>query len=219
MAARVLLLITLLFSPAMLLCAIPQQASTTVQQESAVSAVSDSSKQPGKQAPAAAKTDDKVQKDAKSPQKIHVRLGTVSFGLGYSYFSGPYYYPYRLLGFYPYGLAYPALFCDPLWCAPASLLSPVYSASLAYAGDKGEVKLTADPKAAEVYIDGAYAGTAVHLKTMWLDSGAYDLSVSAKGRKEFHQRTYILSRKSLKILARLEPEKAPDAAGETEVKP
>lgn len=218
MAARVLLLITLLTSPAMLLCAIPQQASTAVQQESAVSAVSDSSKQASEQAPAAAKTDDKVQKDAKSPQKIHVRLGTVSFGLGYSYFSGPYYYPYRLFGFYPYGLAYPALFCDPLWCAPASL-RPVYSDSLAYAADKGEVKLTADPKTAEVYIDGAYAGTADHLKTMWLDSGAYDLSVSASGRKEFRQRIYILSRKSLKILARLEPEKAPDAAGETGVKP
>lgn len=219
MAARVLLLITLLFSPPMLLCAIPQQASTTVQQESAVSAVSDSSKQAGEQAPAAAKTDDKVQKDAKPPQKIHVRLGTVSFGFGYSYFSGSYYYPYRLFGFYPYGLGYPALFCDPLWCAPASLLSPVYSGSLAYTADKGEVKLTADPKTAEVHIDGAYAGTADHLKTMWLDSGAYDLSVSAKGRKEFRQRIYILSRKSLKVLARLEPEKEPDAAGETEVKP
>jgi hypothetical protein len=90
---------------------------------------------------------------------------------------------------------------------------------LAYAEDKGELKLTADPKTAEVYIDGAYAGTADHLKTMWLDSGAYDLSLAAKGRKGFHQRIYVLGRRSLKILARLEPEKAPDAAGETEVKP
>ena len=219
MAARVLLLIILLTSPAMLLCAIPQQASTAIQQDSAASAVSGWSKQAGEQAPAAAKTDDKVQKDAKSLQKIHVRLGTVSFGLGYSYFSGPYYYQYPMFGFYPYGLTHPALFCDPLWCAPASLLGSVYSGSLAYAADKGEVRLTADPKTAEVYIDGAYAGTADHLKTMWLDSGAYDLSVSAMGRKEFHQRIYVLSRKSLKILARLEPQKAPDAAGETEVKP
>lgn len=218
MAARVLLLITLLASPAMLAWAIPQQASTTVQQETAVSAVPDSSKQ-GEQAPAAPKTDDKVQNGAKLRQKFHLRLGTISLGLGYSYFSGPYYYPYRLFGFYPYGLAYPAFFCDPLWCAPASLLSPFYSGSLAYAEDKGEVKLTAEPKTAAVYIDGAYAGTADHLKTMWLDSGAYDLSLSANGCKEFHQRIYILSRKSLKILARLEPQKAPDAAGETEVKP
>ena len=219
MAARVLLLIALLTGHSMLAWAIPRQASTTVQQQAPVPAASDSSKQASEQTPAAPVTDNKEQKDARPPQKIHLRLGTISFGLGYSYFSGPYYYPYRLFGFYPYGLAYPAFFCDPFWCAPGSFLNPVYSGSLVYAEDKGEVKLTADPRTAEVYIDGAYAGTADHLKTMWLDSGAYDLSVAAKGRKAFHQRIYILSRRSLKILARLEPEKAPDAAGETEVKP
>ena len=219
MAARVLLLITVLAGHAMLAWAIPRQASTAVQQETAVSAASDSSKQAAEQTPAAPKMDDKDHTDAKVPRKMHVRLGTISFGLGYSYFSGPYYYPYSLFGFYPYGVAYPAFFCDPFSCAPGSLLNPVYSGSLVYAEDKGEVKLTADPRTAEVYIDGAYAGTADHLKTMWLDSGAYDLSVAAKGRKAFHQRIYILSRRSLKILARLEPEKAPDAAGETEVKP
>jgi hypothetical protein len=58
----------------------------------------------------------------------------------------------------------------------------MYSRSLLYAEDKGEVKLSADPKTAEVYIDGAYAGKADQLRTMWLDSGAYDLSLSAKGR-------------------------------------
>ena len=219
MAARVLLLITLLTGHAMLAWAVPRQASTTAQQETGVSGASDSSKQAGEQPPAAAKMDNKDQKDAKAPRKMHVRLGTISLGLGYSYFSGPYYYPYPLFGVYPYGVAYPAFFCDPFWCAPASLLNPLYSGSLAYVENKGEVKLTADPKTAEVYIDGAYAGTAEHLKTMWLDSGAYDLSLSAKGRKGFHQRIYILSRRSLKILARLEPEKTPDPAGETEVKP
>jgi hypothetical protein len=217
-AARVLLLITLLTGQAMLAWAIPRQASTTAQQETAVSAASDSSKQAGEQTPASPKTDNKDHKDEKAPRKMHVRLGTISFGLGYSYFSGPYYYPYPVFGVYPYGVAYPA-FCDPFWCAPASLLNPLYSGSLAYAEDKGEVKLTADPKTAEVYIDGAYAGTADHLKTMWLDSGAYDLSLSAKGRKGFHQRIYILSRRSLKILARLEPEKTRDPVGATEVKP
>lgn len=160
MAARVLLLITLLTGHAMLAWAIPRQASTTAQQETAVSAASDSSKQASEQTPAAPKMDNKGHQDAKAPRKIHVRLGTISFGLGYSYFSGPYYYPYPLFGFYPYGVAYPALLCDPFWCAPASLLNPVYAGSLAYAEDKGEVKLTADPKTAEVYIDGAYAGTA-----------------------------------------------------------
>lgn len=218
MVARVLLLITLLTGQAMLAMAIPQPALPTMQEETAASAGSDSSKQADDQTPAAPKMDLKGKKDTKPQQKIHVRLGTVSFGLGYSYFSG-YHYPYRVFGFYPYRVAYPAFFCDPFWCAYPFLLNSAYSGSLAYAEDKGQVKLTADPKTAEVYIDGGYAGRADQLKTMWLDSGAYDLSLSAKGHKAFHQRIYILSRKSLKVLARLEPEEAPDGAREKWVKP
>lgn len=114
-------------------------------------------------------------------------------------------YPYGPLGFYPY------VQCLGLFCGPfdyACFASPVYAGSLAYADDKGQVRLVTDPKTADVYIDGAYAGSADHLRTMWLDSGAYDLSVSAKGRAPFHQRIYILSGKSLKILAKLQPESA-----------
>lgn len=219
MAARVLLLVGLLTGPAMLAWAIRQQAAANVQEEAVISAAADSSKQAGDQTPAAPQTDPNEKKDAKPQHKVHVRLGTVSMGLEYSYFSGPYYYPYSVFGFYPYGVAYPAFLCDPFWCAYPSLLNRVYSGSLGYAEDKGQVKLTADPKTAGVYIDGGYAGTADQLKTMWLDSGAYDLSLSAKGRKAFHQRIYILSRKSLKVLARLEPEEEPDAAREKGVKP
>jgi len=164
-AARVLLLVTLLTGHAMLAMAIPQQALTSVQKETAASA-GDSSKQADDQTAAAPKMDPKDKRDTKPQQKIHVRLGTVLFGLGYSYFSGPYYYPYRVFGFYPYGVAYPALFCDPFWCAYPSLLNPAYSGSLAYAEDKGQVKLTADPKTAEVYIDGGYAGGADQSKTV-----------------------------------------------------
>jgi hypothetical protein len=75
--------------------------------------------------------------------------------------------------------------------------------SFNYDNGRGEVRLTADPKVAEVYIDGAYAGTADRLKSMWLDPGAYDLTVSAKDRESFHQRVYVLSGKSLKITAKL----------------
>lgn len=220
MAARVLLLIsltTLIGAQAMFARATPQQAPATPQQETAVSAAPDSSKQANEQTPVAT-NEDQDKSDPKPQHRIHLRLGTVSFGLGYSHFYGPYYYPYGAFGFYPYGATYPTFFCDPFWCAPA-FLNTVYSGSLAYAEHKGEVRLTADPKTAQVYIDGAYAGTADHLKTMWLDSGAYDLTLSATGRTAFHQRIYILSGKSLKILARLEPEKAPDAAHEKAVKP
>jgi hypothetical protein len=144
-----------------------------------------------------------VRKDSRDAREIqgnhkyHLRLGTISVGAGY--FSGPFLYPYGPYGWYPY---YGAAFWDPFWGPYGSV---AYLPSLAYGNDKGEVRLTADPKQAEVYIDGAYAGTADHLKNIWLDPGAYDLSVSSAGRESFHQRIYILTGKSLKIAAKLAP--------------
>lgn len=156
------------------------------------------------QASTASEARQEIAKDAEIPvesSKIHWHLGTISVGAAYS--SGPYYPPY---GFYPYGPYgwYPggwvgSAFWYPLWGG-----YPFYPAgSFAYNGGRGELRLAADPRQAEVYIDGAYAGTADQLKTMWLDPGAYDLTVSAKDREAFHQRVYVLSGKSLKITAKL----------------
>jgi len=137
--------------------------------------------------------------------KLRVKLGTVSVGAGYTYFSGPADYPYGPYGFYPYNWAYSLSLWYPLWSPYPTLYAPAY---FAYGNGKGEVKLAAEPKTAEVYLDSAYAGTADRLKSMWLDPGAYDLSVSAKGRDAFHQRIYVLSGKSLRITAKLVPEEA-----------
>lgn len=131
-----------------------------------------------------------------SDRKTHLRLGTVSFGAGYSSFFGPAVYPYGPYGFYPYDPIYSALLWSPIWGA----YGPDY---LSYGNGKGEVRLAAEPKDAAVYLDGAYAGTANRLKTIWLDPGAYDLSVSAKGREPFQQRIYVLSGKTLKLAAKL----------------
>jgi hypothetical protein len=65
------------------------------------------------------------------------------------------------------------------------------------------VRLTTEPKDASVYLNGGYAGTADHLKTVWLEPGAYDLSVSASNYTTYEQRIYVLSGKSLKITAKL----------------
>lgn len=143
-------------------------------------------------------------RDAEIPiekSKMRWHLGTISVGAGYS--SGPYYgpygyYPYGPFGLYPGDWVYSSLWY-PMWGG-----YPYYApGSFAYNGGRGEVRLVADPKMAGVYIDGAYAGTADRLKSMWLDPGAYDLTVSAKDRESFHQRIYILSGKSLKITAKL----------------
>jgi hypothetical protein len=110
---------------------------------------------------------------------LHLRLGLISLGAGYSSLSGP--------ACYPYGPSFYSLGCDSeaFWftCLGSyPFFAPGY---FAYGSDKGEVKLAAEPKGAEVYLDRAYAGTADHLKSMWLDPGAYDLSPAASGGKGF----------------------------------
>jgi hypothetical protein len=144
---------------------------------------------------------DKSQKESETPAdkgKLRLHLGTIWVGASYSHFSGPYYYPYGPYGFYPGDWVYGSLWY-PMW-GPY----PYYSADyFNYQSGRGELKLSADPKLAEVYIDGAYAGTADRLKSIWLDPGAYDLTVSAADRESFHQRVYVLSGKSLKITAKL----------------
>jgi len=130
--------------------------------------------------------------------KLRLHLGTIWVGGGYSHFNGPYYYPYGPYGFYPGDWVYGSVWY-PMWGT-----YPYYpSGYFSYNNGRGELKLSADPKVAEVYIDGAYAGTADRLKSIWLDPGAYELTVSAADRESFHQRVYVLSGKSLKITAKL----------------
>jgi hypothetical protein len=140
--------------------------------------------------------------DDSSSGRLHrlhwrLRLGLISLGAGYSSLSGPACYadgPF----FYPFGCESAAFWYPSFGSYP--FFAPGY---FAYGSDKGEVKLASEPKGAEVYLDRAYAGTADHLKSMWLDPGAYDLSLAASGGKVFHQRIYVLSGKSLKITAKL----------------
>ncbi len=146
-------------------------------------------------------------KDTQAPEKRkwHLRFGGLAVGAGYSHFSGPYFYPYAYpftpWGFYP-GDWVTASAWYSFW-APYPYYGP---GSFAYNNGRGEIRLTAEPRAAEVYIDGGYAGTADKLKSLWLDPGAYDLTVSYAGRESFHQRLYVLSGKSLKITAKLNPD-------------
>lgn len=131
--------------------------------------------------------------DSTSP-RYHLRFGTVPMSAGY--ISGPLWYPYSPYGYYSY---YGAVF-DPFW-TPFS--SYYYPASFAYGVDKGQIELKANPKDAAVYIDGAYAGTVQRLKNIWLEPGAYDLSIRANGREPFQQRVYVLTGKTLNISAKL----------------
>jgi hypothetical protein len=133
-------------------------------------------------------------------------LGTISVGGGY--YSDPFTpygpYPSDSYGPYPYSAFYvPQYSVEGSWLPYVWKGRAPYPYDLAYRSQKGEVKLAADPAAAEVYIDGAFAGTASRLKRMWLEPGAYDISIVSPGLETFHQRLYVLSGKSLKVDARL----------------
>jgi PEGA domain len=132
--------------------------------------------------------------NGKPSHKWHVKLGTVSVGAGYTYISSPFFDPFFPFGFFGPGVFYPAYFYGPY--------DPFYGSylpGLAYGDDKGKVELAVLPKSADVYLDGAYAGPAGNLKKIWLNPGAYDLTVSTPGGAPFHERIYVLSGKSLKI--------------------
>jgi hypothetical protein len=138
-----------------------------------------------------------------SGHKYRVRLGGIAVGAGYA--SGPfwpYYYPY---GYYAPSFVYSSLFWSPYWGYPG--FYPVGYFNPGHG--KGEIKLQAAPRNASVLIDGAYAGTADRLKTIWLEPGAYNLTVSMPGRESYEQRIYVLSGKSLKITAKLAPKAPP----------
>ena len=146
-------------------------------------------------------------------RKWRLKLGTVSVGAGYSHFSGPFFYPY---GLYPFDGFYRTSLWDPYW--GGAFAYPL--GHFDYRDSKGQVKLTLAPKsleakAVEVYVDNAFAGTADHLKNIWLEPGAYDLSLASQGRAPFRRRIYVLSGRSLEIVAQLDPQQP----GTTEAKP
>lgn len=148
--------------------------------------------------------------------KRHIRWHIApSISLGYAHLSGPVlfdpFYPY---GFYPYGV-YPTDFIyggyGPYPFGYAPFYAPYYYPPFAFdqRAGRGQVKLSGAAKDAQIYLDGAYAGTADHLKKMWLDPGAYKLEVSTPAGQKFEKRIYVLSGKTLKIDAQLsQPEKS-----------
>lgn len=94
-------------------------------------------------------------------------------GFGYGPAFGPWGYGY---GPYAYG-AYP-MFSHP---------------------NAGQVKVDTNVKDAEVFINGAYAGTVGSLKSMWLRQGSYNLEVRSPGRARYAERIYVLNGKTLRV--------------------
>jgi hypothetical protein len=119
------------------------------------------------------------------PATAGVRLGGISVGVGYSSFYGPYYYPYY----------------DPFWWGPPHWY-PFWGPSFYTAPQgrpMGQVKIESNDRLAQVYIDGAYAGTVQDLKKLWLDPGVYEFELRSEGKQPEQQRVYVLTNKTVKL--------------------
>jgi hypothetical protein len=81
---------------------------------------------------------------------------------------------------------------------------PGYYSSYAYGTpNAGELKLETPVKDAEVFINGAYAGTAGKLKSMYMHPGTYSVELRSPGRERFAEKVYIVAGKTLKLHADL----------------
>lgn len=138
-----------------------------------------------------------------------IRFGGFTFGAGYSRFSGRFpFYP-----FYPYSY-YAPWYYDNFYPYYYGAYSPLWYHSGWYTGFArgpymGEVKLRSNIQDAEVFLNDGFAGKIKDLKTVWLDPGVYDLKIQADSYAPYTVRIYVLSGKTLKVDARLAPQKEP----------
>lgn len=68
-----------------------------------------------------------------------------------------------------------------------------------YYRNAGEVKLDTKVKDAQVFINGAYAGTTHQNKTMNLRPGNYNIEIREGGHTQFAERVYVVAGKTLHL--------------------
>jgi hypothetical protein len=54
-------------------------------------------------------------------------------------------------------------------------------------------------KNAQVFVDGAYAGTSAKLKTMWMRPGTYTIDLRAPGGEQFTEKIYVMAGKTVQV--------------------
>jgi hypothetical protein len=123
-----------------------------------------------------------------------IRLAGVSVGAGYTNFGGRY-----------WGSWYDPWYGSPWFYPP--YFHPAFLGGFARGPAMGEIKLQSEERDAEVFLDGAYAGTVRERRSMWLEPGAYNLEVRAANRRPYARRVYVLSGRTLRISARPDGEK------------
>ncbi|SPF35237.1 exported hypothetical protein [Candidatus Sulfopaludibacter sp. SbA4] len=69
----------------------------------------------------------------------------------------------------------------------------------------GEVKLDTKVKDAQVFINGAFAGTTHENKTMHLRPGSYNIEIREGGQSQFAQKVYVAAGKTVHLHPELTP--------------
>ena len=96
-------------------------------------------------------------------------------------------------GFVAVGPAYYGGWYAPYW-GPYWGYRPYYVYS-----NVGEVKLDTKVKDAQVFINGAYAGTTKENKTMHLRPGTYNIEIRENGQTPFSQKIYVALGRTVKL--------------------
>jgi hypothetical protein len=90
-----------------------------------------------------------------------------------------------------YGGGWYAPYWGPYW-------GPGYYGG-SYFPNSGEIKLDTKVKDAQVFINGAYAGTTHENKTMHLRPGSYNIEIREAGQTHFSQKVYVAAGKTLHL--------------------
>lgn len=87
------------------------------------------------------------------------------------------------------------------WYAPywGPYWGPAYYGGYYAHPNAGEVKLDTKVKDAQVFINGAYAGTTHDNKHMYLRAGSYNLEIREGGRVQYAERIYVVPGKTLHL--------------------
>jgi len=69
--------------------------------------------------------------------------------------------------------------------------------------NSGQIKLDTKVKDAQVFVNGAYAGTTHENKTMHLRPGSYNLEIREAGKTQFSQKIYVAAGKTVHLRPQL----------------
>ena len=98
-------------------------------------------------------------------------------------------------GFVVVGRPYYGGFYRPFW---GPYWGPAYGGYYANP-NAGEIKLDTRVKDAQVFINGAFAGTTHQNKSMYLRPGSYNIEIREGGSPHFTERVYVVAGKTLHL--------------------